>query len=298
MTIVATVDSEIETEMRALANVDPIRDAEQRVQAAAAMAVALRRATIAQTLPQDWVFNGEGDKCFAYLQDSGCQRVAGLWGIEFDKTALRDFQREDLPDGHIRFEVMVTGRSTRTHLERTEIGTRSTASDFFRSKWEKALEEEDTAKQHQLLMDVKKAALTNAHGRVVRALTGMGRMPEEQLRSELGDRAKKVGTVERQQQGGATEGTLKKIAGMACMEQRVQGCDRNSFGAVLEALKGIGMQQRKASDVIKWLEAQPEPVEKAALLQRCGWVKKADAPKAETKTEEKPGGNGTEPEPS
>lgn len=272
-----TVDPEIETEMRELAAIDPIRDAEQRVQAAAAMSVALRRATIAQTLPQDWVFHGD----FAYLQDCGCQRVAGLWGIEFDKTALRDFQREDLPDGHIRFEVMVTGRSTRTNLERTEIGTRSTASEFFKARWEKAIDEEDTAKQHQILMDVKKSALTNAHGRVVRALTGMGHMPNDQLKQTLGDSAGKATNVAHQTQGGATEATLKKIAGLACMEQRVKGCDRGHFGAVLETLKECSMQQRKASDVIKWLQNQPEPVEKSAFLQQCGWSKpKAEAPKA------------------
>lgn len=280
-----TVDPEIETEMRELEISDPIRGAEQQVQAAAAMAVALRRATILQTLPQDWLFHGD----FGYLQDCGCQRVAGLWGIEFDKTTLRDFQREDLPDGHIRYEVMVTGRSTRTHLERTEIGTRSTASEFFKDRWEKAQKDGDSAKLHQILMDVKKAALTNAHGRVVRALTGMGHMPADQLKRELGDGASKAGSVEHKQQGEATESTLKKIAGMACMEQRVKGCERGSFGAVLAALKDIGMQQRKASDVIKWLGAQAEPVEKAALMQQCGWVKKS-----ETKPEEKPAnGNGT-----
>jgi hypothetical protein len=282
-----SVHPEIADEIRAeLAHRDPIEEAKLAIQAAAAMATALRRATIAQTLATDWVIHEantpDGDKAeFAYLQDCGCQRVANLWGIEFERTRLDDFQKEVLSSGHVVYSIMVTGRSTRTGLERTEIGTRSTSSSFFVRQWDKAQENDDESAMRQILLNVQKAALTNAHGRVTRAVTGMNRMPASELQMILGERgAKGVSRVDYKQQGGGpTEGQVKKIAGLACYEGKVEGYARKDYWTLVKLLKEQSeLTKGRAGEVIEWLGGAQGKVAKADLLERCGVRAEGQAP--------------------
>lgn len=260
---------------------DPVREAELSVQAAKRQAELLRGATVAQTLPSDWVKQGD----YGYLQDCGCQRVAPLWGIQFSPTKLSDFEKEILPEGHVRFSVMVSGRSERVPgLERTEIGTRSTASEFWKKRWENP--EISHGEREQILMDVKKAALTNAHGRVTRALSGMGRMPIEQL-GAYGLDVGKIPGVEYQSsaKGGsgnnASEPQMKRIAALACFEGKVEGVERKDFNKTLQTLKENCLLSKKAaSELMEFIEKSEEPVSKAEFWKRAGYKKsEAAAPK-------------------
>lgn len=304
--------TQIQSEMEEWTGGDPVLAQELVVQAAKARALALRAGTLVQTLPTDWVRHRSrsGDE-FCYLQDKGCQRTASLWGVSFDPVSMRDFEREELPGGeelpkpHVNYSIMVTGRARvgDRMLERTEIGSRSTAGDVWRKQWEDP--ETTAAERFTILQHVKKAALTNAHGRITRALTGMSGMPVNDVCAALKCKPENIPGIEYksgakgggQQGSGPNEGQLKALTFQAI--EHVEGMTRDDFDKTMEVLSTSCPEftSRECSQAIDWLKQQKGRVPKQAFWSRVKFRKPEAAPATEPKQDPAPQGanQGTAP---
>lgn len=174
---------------------------QHRVDSVAELCLRLRARAIQATQPQDWTKMGDS----YYLQDAGCQRAGAPWGIEFDKVNLAtDLIREEETDGHITYVCSVMARCHQLGITRGEIGSRSTSGDFYRKAWENP--DAKPSEKKAILDNVRKAALANARGRCVRALTGLNSVSREELEKHIA--IGKVGEVKfRKGSRGGTSGT-------------------------------------------------------------------------------------------
>lgn len=126
---------------------------------------------IRMTHPEDWVLNKTRDgRVTGYLQDSGCERVRPILGIEiFDVGSPEKVVSLDGKS----FAVVISGRG-RSRLTRDEIeaveGIRESTEDFCKDL---------TGIKQELR--VRQAARANLDGRIVRELAGLGSMPLEEL---------------------------------------------------------------------------------------------------------------------
>lgn len=253
---------------------------EQQVEMLRRQAELLRVATVALTLPEDWVAMGGS----GYLRNVGCERVSKAWGIEIDRPEPADWGRDELPDGHVVWSVILSGRCLRTGEAKSELGSRSTLSDFYAKRWAAG----GSAERLLIVYDCKKAALTNAHGRLTRALTGMHGIPIEQLKRYGLDIARiPEAPFEKGGKGGALTTTeasgkqLWKIAALACRDRRVVGLKPEALDRTLEMLKGLrpgltGGRDGSASAVIGWLAETEEPVTMQQFLEAVGWKPEPD----------------------
>ena len=132
----------------------------------------MRRASIALTSPQDWLLFKAEDRRTAFLQDSGCQRIMALWGIEI--TPVGGFEMTtvgDDPEG----EYAITCRGdaychvTDQTMKGIE-GTRYSDEDFC-SKLNPIRKK----------IRVQQAAVANRNGNAVRKLTGLSNVAVELL---------------------------------------------------------------------------------------------------------------------
>ncbi len=158
--------------------VDPVAEL-AKFEAAAELQSKLLPASIKRTLPEDWL--DQGGK--AYLQATGIERLAPLWGIVFGKYTV---EREEHTDGSYAYIVRGWVYSRRTGVFYSGIvGGRSSADPFFddfdedkppdwsrltpgeRATWKRA---------HRIPPDpleVHKAAVTNWSTRGASMLMGM-----------------------------------------------------------------------------------------------------------------------------
>jgi hypothetical protein len=251
---------------------------EQEIQAIQRKAELLRVATVALTIPEDWVRMGD----FGYLQNKGCERVSAAWAIEFDRITPGDFVREDLPGGHVAWSAIVSGRCARTGESKSEIGSRSTVGEWYFSRFEAA----GPAERTLLIYDCRKAALTNANGRLTRALTGMGGIAIEQLKA-YGLNTDRIPEAQfqsgakggRLDPNGASEKQLWKIAALACRDRRVADLKPENLDHTIGMLKGCrltGGRGGTASQIIEWLTAQRTPVPMDDFLARVGFIAPED----------------------
>ncbi len=134
----------------------------------------LRNASIAFTFPHDWVLFKADDRITGYLQDSGCQRIKDLWGIEI--YDLGEWIKTEDPDTHeFSWTISGSGLSKRTGQVVVGIsGTRYSYEDFIVHRKLKKL---------QIDTEVKKAARANLDGSIVRELAGVKSVPAEELDS-------------------------------------------------------------------------------------------------------------------
>lgn len=208
----ATVESELPviddaepTGPLMMTKVDPAAEL-AKFEAAAQLLAKLVPATIRATKPQDWI--KMGDK--VYLQATGIERIAPLWGLVFSEPKVT---REDHPDGAFSYAVSgwVRSRFGVTHF----MGARSSADPFFDSFDEEKpkgwYELEPGAKaewkaKHRLPpdpMDVRKAAVTNWMVRAGSMICGLRGLTLADLQAQ---KIEGVGSVEygKGQKGGAT----------------------------------------------------------------------------------------------
>lgn len=146
----------------------------QNIDARVQVVQTLRRASISNTHPSDWLlFKAPEDdftRAYGYLQDAGCDRVRDLWGISVfnvsrpEKIAGTDPQT---------FTYIITGDGrcniTGQIVEGIE-GGRSSQDDFCRDKTGVDLE-----------LAVRKAARANLDGNITRELSGLKAMPVAEL---------------------------------------------------------------------------------------------------------------------
>lgn len=131
----------------------------------------------------------------AYLQDVGCQRVRSLWGISLAGINPREDVIEvklDGPEGgDFWIEVQVRGRCAITDEENSELG--GPGSDgFFGPAWEKS--KDKPVERERVRSNIRKAAIANGQGRLVRRLTGLGSVPVARLAAIRLDRKRMRGT--------------------------------------------------------------------------------------------------------
>jgi hypothetical protein len=262
-------------------------EAQYKTEAAIKLVEVLRAETVRHTFPSDWVVMGKQ----AFLQTQGCERIATAWGIQMDPVSLRnDIVKEELQgtDGvrHVQYLVQVRGRSLRTGEEYSDIGSRSTLGDFFKKRWVNAEVEE------KLLIeaDVRKAAIANAYGRVIRKLTGTNGMPPEELK-RLGIDVEKARKAEFQKgsKGGsaregngdaayvASESQLKKLAMQISKDEKVLDGDAViEYDDALKLLKKARPNRQVASALIKKLDALEEPIDLELFKQGLNPKRKED----------------------
>lgn len=239
-----------------------------------------RESSIKLTYPEDWVlYRARDGSMLGYLQDVGCQRIRPLWGISFDRIdLLKDLVREPVGDdlGNVQFLAAVRGKCEVTQEHADEIGARATAHGIFKDQWADA--QDDPAELKRLEIDVRKSALANARGRLIRHMTGMGSVPVDELRAHGLDvrRCRGVQFREGARGGGqsnqdeAGEGQLNLLAGTATHEGKVKGYSSRDYRAVREAIGGAQLTKKRASDLITRLKNAKEPVPLEAFWQGVG----------------------------
>lgn len=123
------------------------------------------------TAETDYVlFKTPDGRIYAYLQDSGCRRVAPLFGIESFDIGTPEKIMGAAPN-EFHYVIRGSGRCKLTGevLEQIE-GGRSSTEDFCRGKTGVDLE-----------LAVRKASRANLEGSLVRKLAGLGSIPAEDL---------------------------------------------------------------------------------------------------------------------
>lgn len=160
------------------ADIDPEKEL-AKFNAAAELLARLVPASIKATRPQDWV--QMGDK--VYLQGTGAERVAPLWGIVLGEPHVEKVEHED---GHYDYVVTGAAGSRRTGVYMRSVqGGRSSRDKFF---WPAVAEDangrlrlrvgdelgaEFNPAVHIDHLDVRKAAVTNWQTRAVAMLAGL-----------------------------------------------------------------------------------------------------------------------------
>ncbi len=187
----------------------------------------IRRMSIKLTNNLDWTNEGGNP----YLQKSGCDKIAGAFGVQiYDTTFVKETCKDDKGD-YIMFTC--TGNGRWNNHEESEVGTCSTRDDFFGKKGGeyKPLSEVD-------LTDVKKKAFTNMANRLIKKLLGLSFTWEEiEKLSEGKVTAANVQKVEYGQgsRGGNTDSPQTKSKRDECraMLLKLSGNDEKSAIAML-----------------------------------------------------------------
>lgn len=178
-----------------------------KFEAAAELQRKLIPASIRATRPQDWISMGGK----VYLQATGVERIASLWGLVFGEPEVT---RENNDDGTFAYVVVGPAGSRLTGVfYKGIVGGRSSADPFFDSFDEEkpsgfrdlSLEQKESWKrEHRIApdpLDVRKAAVTNWQVRAASMLAGLRGLTPQDL-SEAGIR----GVTEVQYGSGARGG--------------------------------------------------------------------------------------------
>lgn len=134
---------------------------------------ALRRASVSLTNPQDWLLFKADDRITAYLQDSGCQRIMALWGIEIiPKLGFIETRVGDDPNGPYAITCYADAFCNVTNIGMKDIeGTRYSDEDFVNGR--------DPLPPIKKKIRVQQAAIANRNGNAVRKLAGLSNVAIE-----------------------------------------------------------------------------------------------------------------------
>ena len=237
--------------------------ASRDVEAAAAVAHQLQDASIKMTFPEDWVvFRSKDGAELGYLQDVGCARVRPLWAISFESTDLgRDCVETKIPgneDEDVSFEIVVSGECALTGESQSEVGYRSSAG-FFGPAWRGS--KDKPVERAKVRADIRKSALSNGRGRLIRLFTGLAQVPVERLvRAGLDRQRLRGAEFQSGTKGGSGAGAgasqpqidtivkngfdFRKVAGLG----EVVG--RDAFAAIVKSAALTGGREGTASKVI------------------------------------------------
>lgn len=147
------------------------------VEAADKIILTLRRAAIAQTMPDDWtLYRTRDGRITGYLEDQGCKRITKLWRIEVYNFGpeTRSPHWTQITDDAGEYAVQLTGdaRCGWTGEELLSLtGTRYSTDDFAQQK----------PAGIQRLMAVAAGARANLDGNATRKLTGLEGVSSEEL---------------------------------------------------------------------------------------------------------------------
>ncbi len=259
--LVNRIREEIESEPRTISVL-----AASDVKQAEAAARALQEAAIRLTFASDWIiFEAKDGARLGYLQDAGCQRVRALWGIDFSRCSPRDdLEESTTPDGHFCVEAYVEGHCKLTGETIQEFGWRSSMG-LFEKAWAEATKDELHVTIAKLKADVKKSAIANAQGRIVRRATGLSQVPAEKLCQLLGvapDKLRGFKFRSGTQGGGssstsdASEAQVNLIVNEAVRGKKVAGA--TDLGVIRGFVEQARLTKQTASKVIETLKAAKE----------------------------------------
>lgn len=148
-------------------------EADKIIRSRAQIITSLRKASIQQTRPSDWVLYKDvrTGRVIAYLEDKGAQRIMPIWGIEV--TDVTEPRRQNSEDG-TSYAYSMIGHGV-CHLTKQRVrsmeGVRYSTERF-------AQEQPDGLPRENA---VKKAARANLEGRIVRNLAGLNGVPLDEL---------------------------------------------------------------------------------------------------------------------
>lgn len=131
----------------------------------------IRKLSVNLTNVFDWV--NEAGK--PYLQKSGCDKIAGAFGVQTESPIFeKEFVKDEKGDYYI-YTCTIAGRWNT--VEASEIGVASSRDDFFAMKSitnEKGEKEKVLKPQSEVdPCDIRKKALTNGMNRLVKRLLGL-----------------------------------------------------------------------------------------------------------------------------
>lgn len=161
-----------------------------------------------------------------FLENSGCMKIAQLWGVNFLDREFVPESGERLEDGRGRY-VLFTCQGRAEFKGRTveDIGTCSTRDDFFGTKKDdkgnrqlKDLEDVD-------LENVKKKAVTNLQGRLLKKILGLNYTIEDL--QNAGMDLNKIGKVA-YAEGGAGGGKISEAQGKRLFAILMKGADTDA----------------------------------------------------------------------
>lgn len=232
--------------------VAPDQSAEAAIESSGRQAELMRGLAISRTLPSDWVIHKgrDGKPDMAYLQDAGANRVAQAWGISFAPATVTAEQVDD----HVVYHAEGTATDMRSQRQEFEVGQRSTADGFFSGRWERALRDGDSIAKISIRGDVRKAALTNLHGRLVRKLCGLGGIPAEVVKRYGVD----PGTSVTYKQG---DEAPKKKAARKPTKKATDAADQRALDDPDAKLTGAQWLQIKGLVCTSKLVEPPEPMD-------------------------------------
>jgi hypothetical protein len=245
---------------------DLVKRMQDRVEASAVLAQALRAATIKQTLPSDWVILGGK----AYLMCIGVERLKP-WRIKVERP---DIESENLPDGHVAYTATLAAESEMTGERTIALGMRSSADKFFAPQWREATNEQKVA----LRANIKAAALTRAIGVAYRRLTGMNGLPDHVLQEHGLDTSKITRVEYRDRKGEATQGPSEpgaisdgKRKALYALARKKVDADWKQTEPLMKRLQKA-CDDSRASNAIKWLDSK----DKVTLAQYAQLVEHAE----------------------
>lgn len=240
------------------------------------------QASIKLTYPEDWVvYETKDGKKLCYLQDDGCERVEPIWQIEFDKLDIaKDVLDETIElsdkDVHRAFTVQMSGRCRVTGARRDELGFRSTGDGFFEKQWLDARHEPAT--RARLAANVRKSAMVNAKGRIVRGLTGLASVPIDVLTQHGLDTKRCRGIrFESGTQGGSGDmpstPQIKACAAAAALKGKVEGYTRKDMDSIADQITShCAITKRDISKLIEELNSTEKPMAKAEFWKRLKYT--------------------------
>jgi hypothetical protein len=167
-----------------------------------------------------------------YLENMGCMKIAQLWGVNFLGRKFMPESGERISDANGDY-ILFTVQGGAEFKGRTveDIGTCSTRDEFFGRSGGKAKPLQDVD-----LTDVKKKAVTNLQGRLLKKILGLSYTIEE-LR-ESGIDLEKVGKVD-YAGGGAGGGKISEAQGKRLFAILMSGSqgdeDKNSRQEALKS---------------------------------------------------------------
>ena len=194
----------------------------------------IKKMALRVTNEYDWTDQGGRP----YLQVSGSEKIARLFGISWRFIGENPIVRKDEPDGHFAYEVSMEFILKDSSIEFR--GSRSSKDPFFSKRHGKDVPPSEIDKA-----DVMKAAITNTIGNGITRILGIRNLTWEDLK-EAGLDISKITTVEYKQK----ETTLKQTTAPATEKQIV---------AIQTLLSKIGLKEdyerhEKVSQILGFVE--------------------------------------------
>jgi hypothetical protein len=134
----------------------------------------IRTLCLRLTNETDWLIQGDGIS----LLESGAQKIAIPWGCDVHLTRIDLEWIDDPKSRYYIYTAYGHGYSKKLGRDVDDIGTCSSRDDFFAKKggeWKK-LEDVD-------MTDIKKKAVTNLYGRLIRRCLGISNVTEVELKA-------------------------------------------------------------------------------------------------------------------